>query len=391
MLYVSFLPTACLLALAHAAANRPPVSRALLYLAPGFLVTFGTVFVMFLSPAAVCVYVALAVALLAWSVGRRRFWPYSAAAVAVGYLVVFFWLVRPDLAEYAQLRRDYPFESLAGRLPEPRRAEHPPTDPAALAELDERARRELGWQDRDLRALHEDATELFVNAQGFGATRMRPGPSRHGIEYDGHGPTPRQPHVGSPEPVPAGEARDAGPLRRLHADAVFDFVNPGGWGYVKDRTRVAGFRPHRFSRVPDGRPPWGETGAKPAWEVETIELVGLLLRPEPVVYVSDKLPAMDRLREIGTRPPDGFEAAGLAVLRAGKDHYAAAAGDRLRLVGSLRNGQTCQTCHGGEVGDLLGALSYTLRPDPPYTIRRHVRNGLVRFSYPTVVTGPCPG
>lgn len=141
-------------------------------------------------------------------------------------------------------------------------------------------------------------------------------------------------------------------LPGLHADAVLDFVNPGGFGYVKDRRHVVGFQPHGFSKVP-------------APSVRRVELVGLLLHPGPVVYVSEKLPAMGELRAARTRALDLFEAKGLAAVRGGEDLVAEESGGVARAVGAIRSVRRCVGCHVGEWGDLLGAFSYTLAGPTP--------------------------
>ncbi|MBX9583386.1 MAG: hypothetical protein K2X87_24045 [Gemmataceae bacterium] len=371
MLYLSLLPASVLLILAHAAARRPPAPvRWGLFLGVGLPVAlFGCGLLVF--PVAWVLLVTLGVALGVWAVRRhrtRRFWPLSATAFVTAYLIAFLLFTAPQLRESTRLRRGFPFESLADRLPEPQPPTHPLPDGAAgsLAEFDREVERaaQRGWvRDQHLRQLHERTTDEFVDAPGFGVGRVHIGPpSRATLGQEERPAPPDQPgprgtSAGDTEPAEAGAvvaADDA--ARTMHAAGVVDFVNPDGFGLVRGRSRVAGFRPHGFSKVPDG---------KPKWEAETVELVGLLVHPEPVVYVSAKLPAMDQLRGTPTRPLDEFETAGLARLRAGEDHYAAGAGDRLRLVGSLRNGKTCEGCHGGGYRDLLGAFSYTLRTARP--------------------------
>ena len=93
-----------------------------------------------------------------------------------------------------------------------------------------------------------------------------------------------------------------------------------------------------------------------------VESVGLLAHPEPVVYVSERLPAMADLRSAPTRPLDEFEADALAAVRRGEDGHAARRGDEVRFVGAVRSARQCVGCHGGERGGLLGAFSYTLEP-----------------------------
>lgn len=385
MLYLSLLPAAVLVGLAHAAARRPPRSvRWGLFLGLGVPVALFYGCGMVGSPAVLLLVPALAAALGAWAVVRHRggrFWPLSGAALVAAYLIAFAVFTAPRMREMAQLKAEHPFVSLADRLPEPARAARPLPEPAALAlsEQDADTRRETdGIRNRMLEQLHERTTEQFVNAPGFGVGRVPLLPSRGWVIGRGRDGPPAQPggrgtsagDADADDPAEPREADDA--ARALHGRAVLDFANPAGWGLVRGRDRVAGFRSHGFSRVPDetagrradGPPPPGGTTA---WRVETVDLVGLLLHPGPVVYVSDKLPAMDQLRgaTAPTRPPDEFEAAGLAKFRAGDDYHAAGTADRLRLVASLRNGKTCADCHGGEVGDLLGAFAYTLRAVGP--------------------------
>ena len=131
-----------------------------------------------------------------------------------------------------------------------------------------------------------------------------------------------------------------------------DFLHPRGFGLVKSVDRVAGFKPHAFRGVP----------AHKTMRVEHILLVGILSHEVPVVYLADKLPSMEQVRQGSIRPIDFFEEAALHSLRAGEDLYIARKGDTLRMLGALRATKTCQQCHDARIGDLLGAFSYTLRP-----------------------------
>lgn len=118
------------------------------------------------------------------------------------------------------------------------------------------------------------------------------------------------------------------------------------------RNAVAGFRPHRFSKVPE---------PVEKWEVRRLELVGLLLNPTPKVYVSDHPPRMAEVKRLPTREPDGFEADGLKAIRGGEDLYSRGDDRAARMVGAIRSVGQCVECHGGQRGDLLGAFSYSLR------------------------------
>jgi hypothetical protein len=147
------------------------------------------------------------------------------------------------------------------------------------------------------------------------------------------------------------EAQGESTLVKLHRDGVVDFVNPGGFGFVKDRRHVAGFQEHHFSQVPK----------TDEWKLQTLDLVGLVVHERPVVYVSDKLPRMDELKKAPTRALDGFEELGLAALAKGDDLFVRDVDDVRRMLGAVRSAKQCVGCHGGERGDLLGAFSYTLK------------------------------
>lgn len=286
-------------------------------------------------------------------VGRRwLFLPLSLAAFAV----VFggnYWYVKQKVD---RLLDTYPFESIADRLPELPADGKPPVVPESFTEFESR-----GYRAAALRDLHENTKIWFVNQPNFGVARMifrSESTLRHGERT---GPPVEQPLdrltsggvVEGPETV----IRPPDGFERMHADGVLDFVHPDGFGYVKNRRQVAGFQPHQFSRTPE---------AGPAYRLRALDLVGLVVHPEPVAYVSALLPRMDELREAPTRPLTPFEAAGLAELRGGDDLYARELpGGAVRLLGAVRNAKQCQGCHGGYRGDLLGAFSYELLPGGP--------------------------
>jgi len=263
----------------------------------------------------------------------------------------------------------YPLESLEERLPEPRTGWRSPLSRAADKRLSRLEDRVLETQTSDrpylrrgaLWALHSAWVRRFVNSPGFGVTRMRR-LSESDFEHDPARDSAIPQPVPRTEPAESSAAVTPRPLQLLeeafegmHLASVADFANPGGFGAVLDRQHVAGFEPHAFSKLPT---------ATAAWQVETIDLIGLLIHEEPVAYVSANLPRMDQLREAATRPLDAFEAAGLKQLQGEEDLVIAEVDSRQRMLGSLRSARQCVQCHGGERGDLLGAFSYTLRKAP---------------------------
>ncbi len=310
---------------------------------------------LFTSPVVLIQAAGLAVLSVVLSaLGRGRRW-FVAGSVVVTLLA---WAaVAPTVwdahRQYSRLREQYPFERLADRVPPLPSVGRPNFDPLPLAEAEAHYDVTLAhaghWGRRNwqLRRLHEERVAVFANSPGFGQVRMitrRPEESTLSGEHDGHDKPVPQPTAGESVGTPSAGTTLADRVRR----DVLDFTRPEGWGY-RNADRVAGFLPHAFS---------GPSGRVEGWVVERVELVGLLLAPDPRVYVSETLPRMDELRAAPTRHPDGFESPALAKLRAGEElvHDAPLG----RLLGAIRSAKQCLTCHGGERGELLGAFSYRL-------------------------------
>jgi len=301
-----------------------------------------------------------------------RTWPRRLVAIGVPCLITFaatMWSVQQEEQRLAQLRTEYPYVSLANHLPERTAG----TAHAALndqaqrrlddveLELGERRRFEPGEERRVelLRTLHEDTTRLFVDSPGFGSSRMsgRWTPAKHNLEgFKPKRQEPiKQPKAETLSASAEGESWKPQPpepgLDELHREGVVEFVNPAGFGYVKDRQHVAGFKSHRFGEA---------VKPKEKWTVASVELVGLLLHPHPVVYVSPNLPNMEELRGAPTRPLDRFEAAGLEAIQRGEDLFVGQTPSGTRMIGAIRSAKQCLQCHEGNRGDLLGAFSYRL-------------------------------
>jgi hypothetical protein len=221
----------------------------------------------------------------------------------------------------------------------------------------------------------------FIDNPGFGNARMVRRPDDWVLASPlGQKPPPLQPgprvtSTWSPGELERPPASDIPFLGSIYEDSVSDFVFAAGFGYVKDRRHVAGFLPHQFREVPSLTAGTerqnnielssGIANAAHRWKVRTLDLVGLLLHDAPVVYVSNELPRMDKLRGAPTRPLDKFETLGLSVLHRGEDLFTSRDGKNLRMLGAIYSTRQCVTCHGCERGDLLGAFSYTLERDEP--------------------------
>jgi hypothetical protein len=291
---------------------------------------------------------------------RWRFLPASLVALLVVFGICA-WLSWRENSTYVELRKKFPYESMETRLPLPKPAKALADVDKKMAELEDRLETESQWSDLGsrvlhLRELHEETTRLFVNSSGFGIGRLfkpRETSLVRGLRKDPPLKQPGQPVSGfwSPGELQPG-ATERRPWLDFHQEGIVDFVHPAGFGFFKDRQHVAGFQAHQFSRVPS---------AKEQWQVQTVDLVSLLMHEEPVAYVSEYLPRMDQLQKAPTRPLDPFETTGLAQLRQGEELFFGKEGDHMLMLGAIRNAKQCMDCHGGERGDLLGAFSYTLK------------------------------
>jgi hypothetical protein len=287
--------------------------------------------------------------------------------------------------EAAKLRERYPFQSLNDRLA----YESPSPAPAAPKLAGETSQRLEQFENvltttmvrdsrtRSLRALHSTQVDRFVDAEGLGVSRMvvPTGPSF--LEYPPTTPIPfdyvsdsatDEDRQGTPGPVtPAGTTSDR-LMTALHLDSMVDFLDPSGYGLVKDRGHVAGFEPHQFRQKPIfGDPKF--TAVRPApkkelWLLRRLELVSMLKHEKPVAYVSESLPRMQELGSAATRLLTVAEQKALESLRHGEDLVAVESTNRIQMVGSLRAAKQCLSCHQVQRGDLLGAFTYDLRRVP---------------------------
>lgn len=327
-----------------------------------------------------------------------------------------------DPAVREKLLDAYPFESLEDRLrfdapgrkriantfPTPeldldkwhplfRKGQAEKIPPAAYATLlaeDRLAREEQFDRIRALAALHQVEVKKFVTNPGFGKSRL--------IAWRVSDPNEAPPadwsesDLGEPVTLPktgsfftAGSQEPTLPsllaLAGFHSSTAHAFSWPDSWGLVKDRTQVAGFRPHRLQFAPDARARKRLDTDKPIkdkagrfagyplierWAVRRLELIGLLLNESPVVYLNPEgeLPSMAVAREAKTRTLTMFEANALKDLAVGKEVVAVdAVTNQVRMVGAIRMAGACTKCHEGQPGDLLGAFSYELVRVPAYT------------------------
>jgi hypothetical protein len=362
MLYLSLFVSAVVLLLVNVFAWKAkdpfPKIRAVSLVAT--VVSFGGCYLFLLQPV---LLQAIALGILGW-VWTARCWRLRTfVLLSTAATVGIYGVIGIDaFQDVKRLQQEYPYVSMRDRLPSPTTARS--TVLLSPATADRLANQEYvleqdnhrwieGQRTNALRALHEDAVQVFVREEGFGISRMG-GVKRWlklGIRADSPLPQPgaSSPSSWKPEAMQSGPTPSDG-LRSLHAASVLDFVNPLGFGFIKDREHVAGFQAHYISESPN---------ESERWKLQRLDLIGLLLHKEPVAYVSEHLPRMDELRAAPTRSPDEFETIGLSSLRGGDDLFVRERGTECRMLGAVRAARQCLSCHDVERGDLLGAFSYT--------------------------------
>jgi hypothetical protein len=257
-----------------------------------------------------------------------------------------------------RLLAEYPLVTLEGRLPSR------VGSPAEIVFLSSESKTDLDltekatdWRARQrqdlLKGLHDGTVEVFSEEIGQGAYRMPYVTKKVLGELARKDENPHQAEiVGSPDaPLPpAPEGTIEASLKSVHRLGVQEFANAQDFGFVTaDGRQAVGFVPHRFTKP---------VRVDPRRRLKRFDLVGLVIHPEPVVYVSDKLPRMDELKSVPKRSLDGFEDAAVEALREGeavviRDDHAGT-----RMVGAIRAAKQCLTCHGAKRGELLGAFTY---------------------------------
>lgn len=292
-----------------------------------------------------------------------------------------------------ELRKKLAYESLAERLEyETKHKERRVPTPAEAKETWKRLepvesaaenRKSYPWimsetRAKSLRILHTDEVDKFISRFGNGLLRLDVSSPRPALwELPAVAPIAFQKLPSIEEDNSAGVVlppQDAATyaalrwpqvssLTTFHDDSFINFVNPIGFGHIKDREHVSGFRSHNFRSMPKmAADP--NAAVKETWAVRRLELVSLLKHEKPVVYVTENLPRMEDTSRAKTRPLNEFEESALKSLARGEDVIAEATTNSIRMMGSIRANNSCLKCHDVERGDLLGTFSYELQRDP---------------------------
>jgi len=360
MLFFSLIVSALLLWAANSSMRFSGLGTFFFFLLGLLVIAGAPAFIVPFSPPAMILFLTLLIVLCfrnsleGW---RRRWKAFGVALMATSVATA--GLVWNDLSRLEDLQQKYPLEQIANRLP-PRPVQTVPArlDKSAssrLSGLEIEFDREMSWRGNYLRKLHASAVERFVRSEGFGAVRMY-GPNEWNLKprrrTEEKIEQPKTPDRSAEETLEAKSQPVAADdrLNNLHDESVVEFVNPDGFGYVKEQ-QVAGFQSHQFGKLPS---------SNREWSIASVDLVGLLLSETPRVYESKNLPRMDELKSAPTRPLDRFETEGLERIRGGEDLIVAQTASGVRMLGAIRSAKQCLQCHSGNRGDLLGAFTYRL-------------------------------
>jgi hypothetical protein len=205
------------------------------------------------------------------------------------------------------------------------------------------ARGHSPYQPNTLPWLHDRTLNAFLMATGFGLERRQDPDFVYPELLD----APRIPSPSPSEPEPYEPSADQPPLPPLAFHAESEHVP------LRDS-------PRHQSLATSALPPRGQ--ASQPWRVTRLELVSLLKHEIPVAYLSPRLPLMEELGNVSTRPLSAFEQQALDRLRFNEDLVIEADAHRIRMIGSIRATKDCLECHAVQRGKVLGAFSYELVP-----------------------------
>jgi hypothetical protein len=85
---------------------------------------------------------------------------------------------------------------------------------------------------------------------------------------------------------------------------------------VRSPDQVAGFTSHRINKLDQRR---DDAKFSATWQIDRLQLIGILRSAEPRVDMAASLSAMDRLQEVPTRHLNEFESAALPQLALQED------------------------------------------------------------------------
>lgn len=202
----------------------------------------------------------------------------------------------------------------------------PPVGRGPSEPVTEKEQQRIAW-------LHRSSAEVFIDRPGFGMRRLV---------------LPLEDVVTAPKATSSGAETRKG----TNADVYSKFAKDHGAHFAPQE--LVGGNPKSFMAIDRGD--WG-------WKLTKVQLVGLMKKPQGVVYDTHKVPGMKDAKDIPTRDLDGFEKDALKALTGGENLVVERHGDQIRAMGPLYAGARCVTCH-EQKGQLLGAFTYYIERAP---------------------------
>lgn len=140
----------------------------------------------------------------------------------------------------------------------------------------------------------------------------------------------------------------------MHSYFVQQFVESEGFGF----SRIMRLdEPYFRELVVNGRP----------YQLQRMELVSINGSGEPFAYVNDFYnPTKERLPTAEHRALTEFELSAVKKIKVGREVVYNGDAEQPVLVGDIRATRSCLECHSVKPGELLGCMTYELRPASSY-------------------------
>lgn len=237
-----------------------------------------------------------------------------------------------------------------------------------------------------LQYLHSSTIQAFETSPRFGGNRGGFGGGQFGNAGGGFGGSYAEPkQAAKPAPRPRKHSRipEPDPMDRRHlfhgikSTKVYDEqwtwleemrgITGRGFVYKSNDRQVVGMPVEPtldqfIDHVIDSDPSNDLAKGERVWDVVELQLVGLVMHSEPVVF--DKhLMMNEEGKPLEKRELDKFETESLVNLRAGAERVIAwnAEENCLRVLGAIRAKENCMKCHDVKAGFLLGAFTYRIK------------------------------